>query len=195
MASIKRAIAGFVFVVSTTACSPLYDYVARGNNEPWDTTTVYRDQNRVSLSLSGMDYYLNQSPKVHQFVMRIEGKELAERLVIRPLTVKLDITHQGRSLLGVFKEKVSRVYSSAKLCGKIEHPDRIRTYGLPREIPVPAGCNFDIRFRYFLELPVTPDELMVNVEFEYRTESEQVKVSESIKLYLDRKTFLWVYAT
>ena len=60
---------------------------------------------------------------------------------------------------------------------------------------VPAGCNFDIRFRYFLELPVTPDELTVNVEFEYRTESEEVKVSESIRLYLDRKTFLWVYAT
>ena len=114
MASVKRAIAGLVCVVSTAACSPLYDYVARGKNEPWDTTTVYRDQNRVSLSLSGMDYYFNQSPKVHQFVMRIEGEDLAEKLVIQPWTVKLDITHQRDSLLGVYREKVSQVYSSAK---------------------------------------------------------------------------------
>jgi hypothetical protein len=182
-------------VYGAMGCSPIYDYVASDRESPSEKTTVYSDDNGVRVRLSGLNYYLNMSPKRHKFIVQISSGAVLEKIVILPPTVKLELFHEEKSLLGPNQGEVNRVYSSAHVCGENEYPDRIRDSGLPSEIEVPGRCQFAVNFRYFLELPSLPDKLEARVEFEYRTGDGQIKVSESISLYLDQKTFFWVYAT
>lgn len=195
MSLLIRNIVISLIILNTVGCSPIFNYVASGKDSPRDKTVIYTDENGIRLRLSGLIYYINQSPELHETILRIEGSAVGEQLELLPESVNVDFYHDERSLIKSEKAVIKKVYTSAQICGNRQYADEIRPRGLPTPIVVPQHCDFSIQYRYFFEMPGHPKKVEVYAEFEYKTRKGNVRVNRTMEVNLKRERFWWIYAT